>query len=1334
MFTTRKPRLRQQQIGTAIAVLLCIGLLSTATAAALPSSFGTEGEGSGQISNPQGVAVDQETGDVYVGDARNGRVDKFGPQGEFLLAWGWGVADGKTKALQTCTTTCFKGLAGAGTGEFANIFGAEGIAVNNDPFSPSHGDVYVVDSRNLRVQKFDPEGHFLTMFGREVNATTKGDVCNAGEACQAGIEVPEGSVAGPGEFRGLTGHSVAVDSEGTVYVGDENRVQRFGEEGVVVGEVVIPGAGRIEKLAVDSVKDIYVHGALQEGVHKYDATGKELGAPREETGYGPAHAISIGPANGLFVNDFQSSSHHILRFDPEGKQFASFDSGGSAQDGERGIAYSEFTKALYVLNQGLVRIVTPPPPGPFVLLGSETASKVEPASAKLEAMVNPEGPEGATEASHYHFEYGTSVAYGQSTPEAELPGGLFEDQPAGAAVAGLAPSTTYHFRVVAKNSAKEVTDGPDQTFTTLPPVSIDSTSVSQVNATSARLEAELNPHGVASRYRFEYLTDAEFKANGESFTGAAKPVLVPSPPEEGNAGAGTTDTTVQNVVQELLPSTTYHYRVVARNALNEPGEYVIGPERSFTTQGTASILADGRQWELVSPPNKHGSPLEPITEEGGLLQAAADGGGFAYVALGPINGEAKGVRSPHDSQLLATRGSKGWSTQDITTPHEEISIIHVGFPTEYKFFSDDLSSSVVAPEGVTRLDPGNPANTERTPYRREANGAFLPLVTSENVPSGTKFGGVETPGTGEWSNGVEFETATPDLSHVVLVSSHILAPGFKPGFEPNGQSNLYELAGGKLTLVSVLPNEEPTSESGLAVGVGQGGKNMRGAISNDGGRIVFEAGPDLYLRDADLGKTVQLDDSQPGAAGGAGKATFQVASSDGGKIFFTDASRLTTDSTAKPQSEPDLYMCEVGESEGRPTCTLSDLSVDHNAGEAADVQGDVSAIDAAGGHVYFAANGVLTSTPNTHGEVATAGNCESPTEAPCNLYEYNTSTRQIVLVAVLSSLDAPDWMGKGNLEYLGNLTARSAPDGQFYSFMSRRSLTGYDNRDAHSGKPDEEVFQFNAASSELSCISCNPTGARPDGVFDRSAFPGLLVDHPKTWGFAVTWLAASIPGWDLISGGAAAEALYQSRYLSDTGREFFNSSDALVPQDTNNVNDVYEFEPSGVGDCTTSSRTYSPTSGGCVSLISSGTSKEESTFLDATENGNEVFFLTASKLSPLDVDTAFDVYDAHVCSAESPCPPPPPPPPPACQGDACQNPVAAPNDATPGSLTFHGPGNVTPVAVKKATVKAKPLTRAEKLARALKACKAKKNKRKRQACEKVARKSFGPLKKAKKKK
>jgi hypothetical protein len=202
--------------------------------------------------------------------------------------------------------------------------------------------------------------------------------------------------------------------------------------------------------------------------------------------------------------------------------------------------------------------------------------------------------------------------------------------------------------------------------------------------------------------------------------------------------------------------------------------------------------------------------------------------------------------------------------------------------------------------------------------------------------------------------------------------------------------------------------------------------------------------------------------------------------------------------------------------------------------------------------------------------------------------------------------------------------------------------------------------------------------------------------------------------------------------LVDSGREFFNSADALVPQDKNNVEDVYEYEPPGVGDCSSSSATYSTASGGCVSLISSGSAKEESAFLDATANGDEAFFLTQARLTSSDVDTSFDVYDAHVCSDSSPCPPPPAPPSPACQGDACQSPSSPPGEETPSSLTYKGPGNAAPPAAAPPP-KPKPLTKAQLLAKALRSCKAKKVKKKRVSCELQARKKYGAKKASKSK-
>jgi hypothetical protein len=150
-----------------------------------------------------------------------------------------------------------------------------------------------------------------------------------------------------------------------------------------------------------------------------------------------------------------------------------------------------------------------------------------------------------------------------------------------------------------------------------------------------------------------------------------------------------------------------------------------------------------------------------------------------------------------------------------------------------------------------------------------------------------------------------------------------------------------------------------------------------------------------------------------------------------------------------------------------------------------------------------------------------------------------------------------------------------------------------------------------------------------------------------------------------------------------------------------------------------------------VGLLSSGSSTQESALMDASETGDDVFFLTTDPLAAEDADTALDIYDAHVCSSASSCLPAAESSPPPCGTEAsCK---AAPS-AQPelfglsGSATFSGPGNVTPSPPKSTKPKTKAQLRAEKLTRALKACRRLRSKKKRPACRKRAMRRYGPVK------
>jgi hypothetical protein len=610
-------------------------------------------------------------------------------------------------------------------------------------------------------------------------------------------------------------------------------------------------------------------------------------------------------------------------------------------------------------------------------------------------------------------------------------------------------------------------------------------------------------------------------------------------------------------------------------------------------------------------------------------------------------------------------------------------------------------------------------------YLRAANGEDKVTVTSANLQS---------PGDKIMEGGhtkVPFVAGSPDLRHLILESDLALVPGAP------STTSLYEWAEGQLQLVSVLPNKgELPSRAALGHDGSFESGVTRHAISDDGSRVVWEEGGQDYLRDTVRGETVRIDAAQGAPEPKEARASsYQTADSEGSRVFFTSRARLTANSTApeNPFSKgEDLYVFEVTSGKGEPLAgELTDVTVDGNSEESAEVLGVIGASED-GSYVYFVANGVLG---DGVGHGATKGTCERSLESPfrqsCNLYmeHYDEGTKawaQPKWIGALSGADQPTW-GTNSTD-LAAMSSRVSPDGRYLTFMSERSLTGYENRDANVGVADEEVFLYDASTGRLVCPSCNPTGARPAGLYVGTAFDEKLVDYTRGLWWE-RWIAGNVPGWTTITN---TTAIYQSRYLSDSGRLFFDSSDALVPADVNGKEDVYEYEPAGVGSCQgathgqSASVAYSEGVGGCIALISAGTSTEESAFMDASESGGDVFFLTLSKLAPQDYDTSIDLYDAHECTAAAPCAPPVPlTPPPCTTGDACKA-GPAPQPAlfgAPSSETFTGAGNVVPSA-SEPKGSSRSAGSAQKLAKALKACR-KRPKRKRAGCERQARRRYG---------
>lgn len=939
---------------------------------------------------------------------------------------------------------------------------------------------------------------------------------------------------------------------------------------------------------------------------------------------------------------------------------------------------------------------------------------------------------------HYEFLYMQSAtectgANQMATPATPALGR--EGEAAQASVGELLPNTTYTFCLRVSNEAGEEALSAAVTFTTLAEgPKVEEEWVTQVTATAATLQAKIDPRGAQTTYRFEYGTT---EAYGHST------------PESPAIGSDDTGHLASAYIQGLQAHTTYHYRVLAVNAQSPAGSP--GPDQTFTTwpAGSGFALPDGRAWELVSPPpggNGATAPVVGIGEGGPVIQAAEDGGAITYGVLGSV--EAAPAGASNFGQVLSVRGADGgWSSREIATAREQASGISIGRGQEYRYFSGNLSLGLVEPSVIEGLDAGDgallspaaseatlflhadeplsPSSLQQGPFSEAvAEGGYKALATSKpgyaNVPAGTRL-----------QESLEFGDATPDLSHVLIGSRVPLAATTPEGkttrpssrHEQGEGSGLYEWSAGQLELVSLLPNH---AQAAVHSPGNEDGEDLRAAVSSDGSRIFWTGrkpesdrdGPEqLYMRDVPLEQTVQLDKDKGGPEGGPHhNPEFQFANSDGSKAFFTDEANLTAGSTAEG-SNPDLYECEIEEVGAELECKLSDLTVD--PGGHADVEGVVNVGSDEDTALYFVATGELTKTANERGEKAKVG------EDNLYMLRYDEETKQWespVFIAVLSHEDQPDWSGNSGGGDLARDTSRVSPDGRYLEFMSDRSLTGYDNHDAYSGTADEEVFLYDADTNRVVCASCNPTGERPDGVLHSGG--QVLIDGQDIWDGR--WLAANVPGWMQTSLSVAYD---QPQYLSDEGRLFFNSPDELVSQATNGLANVYEYEPAGVGSCEALSVTFSERSGGCVGMISSGSSGEESAFVGASENGDDVFFLSSAQLTlKATTGSALDVYDAHVCSALAPCPVEAAAPPP-CDTEATCKAAPTPQPTIFGagpSETFSGPGNPgggEPNQPHTVKAKAKPAKCKRGFAKKNNRC-VKKTKRRRRKARKATRAGY----------
>jgi hypothetical protein len=1128
---------------------------------------------------------------------------------------------------------------------------AQGVAVDQ-----SSGQVLVMDDGSPpSIKRYNPDGtpaNFAGLGTNVIDGKGNGNCATVPAECD---QTPQNGL----DFAAPSESQIAVDNSGgathgNIYVTQSfpNLINVFSKEGVYLGQLSAAGAAGFSEacgVAVDPSGAVYV-GDYGSGIHKFaPAANPPVNGDHVATftltaspctlaaGAGPTAGFlfpaqwqgpvsKIDSTSGALKYVVASDSHMTVSVDPasghlyaaSGSTVTHYDASGassasqvqaiSAASAVRGIALRGSNANLYLSREGAANLDVY---GVVELPEASTgvATNITKETATLNGSVNP----GGVLLTECKFEFGTSASYGQSVPCAESPASIGSGTspvPVHADIAGLTEGTVYHFRLVAMN-ANGAAQGSDKTFETTSAPLIKEAWAASVVFREATLKAKIHPKGLASTYHVEYGTTPAY---GQSTT-------------EKSFGSDSNDHIVSLTLEGLAPDTVYHWRVVATNSVGTSE----GSDHTFTTYAIPSLetncpnqdlryghsakLPDCRAYEMVSPVDKAGGEIMVPAEVangnnlGGWHKASLDGNKLTYTAPRAFGDSASAKAI---NQFIASRGPGGWSTHGINAPQGRSMydpLYGIGEVwSPFRGFTSDLSSAWTIDYNKFPLASGGREGVINA-YRRDNESDSYEAINPA------------APLLGQASYDVQVTGFSDDGSRAFFSAPRPLTPDAAL----NTRYQAYEFSDGELELISILPNgDASTADSGVGTfrsattDSGTRLSSLDNAVSDDGSRVFWTTSSELspstigriYVR-INGETTVPVS----GSVGPGGGFRFQTASTDGSKALFSFGEDVGP-----------LYEFDVD----TETPTLI-------AGQTIGVAGAADDLS----HVYFVSEEALDAG-------ATAGQW--------NLYLYREGE-----LTFIAAIDPNPFMGGYSNTSPNPLfhAARATPDGRHLTFISTRNLTGYDNADALTGQPVAEVFLYDADSDELSCASCNPSEARPAGAFPSQPWQ-------RNPGFPSTLRAAAwIPTWEW--------SLNELRPLSDDGnRFFFNAFDALVPQDTNGVQDVYQWEAPGSGGCAVGSTAYSAVNDGCISLISTGQSPVESEFIDASADGGSVFMRTQSSIDPEDPGL-LDLYVARVNGGY-----PQPPTPIPCVGDACQSVPPAPNDPTPASASFRGAGDPAP--------------------------------------------------------
>jgi hypothetical protein len=1248
------------------------------------------------ISEPTDVAVDQETHDVYVTDPGNRRIEKFDSAGNFLLMFGKEVD--KTSKGNVCPENvgdlCQPGASGESPGAFETpMF----LAIDNYKFG--NGDVYVGDQGSNLVTKFTPAGKVVSSWGESGQKTGTDDPNLPGFGQLFGLAVGGGCATPAAPITGTCFPNGTLFVAGSQYGRNVREYTQAGEWIVDTfgggGWFKVNSAGNLYFANVPFQKSFSVvekvilrAGTNGEGEH-YEVTtdGPTQGFALDETGEEVYQAV--GPLSGEEVETHGDRiDHYSGDCEPTKGPCEPIDSFGEGHltDGKevcivgyqsyfnctafiKGVAADERDHTVYAVNsepgKGNIAVFTDARP----IVTTKGPTDVTTSSVTFNGHVNPAGRGDIDEC---QFEYGYDKTYGHSvpcSPDASASNYSGETD-VSATVSGLSPGTSQHYRVVATNTVGASSFGADETFVTTAPAAIDGLTAEELTASSATLIAKVNPNGLPTKYTFEYGPSANYG----SFISGAIP-------------ASNSDQRVEVELTDLTPHDVYHFRLVTDNKVEnlEEGGTTVSEDQTFNfyppacpnenvrQQVTANYLPECRAYELVSPEDANGTQLYPGGPNTGYATSPSR---FAYTGLWSTIPNSGG--SPIDSSgdlYVATRTDSGWVTRYVGPPASEVSVAggpprglygqggplflgnRVAIPGFGGFASDiiqnndftnpEMSAFLDWNQGSTEANFHNPTPTpSEAPYVWSYDGRFidrwptdLPTVqpgVNPDAEGGVSPGGMHSLDcvaiNGTSNNCPGEVNASADLSHFVFSTEwNVFAEGGR--LNPPGSVYDNNTKSSTVTVVSRTPSgedipNEPTDHSGNPLyipGVSADGSHiLMGAsgvgpcglsncpvppCSNNSNSTCPAQPAHLYMRVDDA---VTFDVSQ------GHDVSYVGMTEDASKVYFTSPEQLTTDDH---DASVDLYMwSEAGAEEGEPLTLVSMGDNPGNPGEAGNS-------DSCSAHFTNAEYGitkncdVVTYSNLSYCELygGQGGNCRSDNSIAAkngdiyflspeqldgsrgipnqeNLYDYREG--KVQFVASFSGHDhCYEHTVPGN-SYTESCSAtplarlQVAPDDSHMAFATDNRVTQYDSG-GHL-----EMYLYDPANRRVACVSCIPNGEKPTSD-----------------------IAASEDGL----------------FMTNDGRVFFSTEDALVHADTNEALDIYEYLNGRAQLITTGTGDTHVPPNSLTSVLS------RPGLVSVSADGRDVYFSTYDTLVSQDHNGLFlKFYDARAGGGFPANAPPPP--------------------------------------------------------------------------------------------